>query len=136
MKTATLIANCIPVLIYSPIIPFLIKFNALICFSLRSLDFIISNVSDPGEYLINPFCSARLKTNSLSPLTGITIESLYLSLNRAKFLSAPSTSTLFATIKVGFEILRRCDANFLLSTISKSSKSFSSRLVARNVSLT
>ena len=89
------------------IIPFLIKFKALICFSLSSSDLIISKVSDPGEYLINPFCSARLKTNSLSPLTGITIESLYRSLNRTKFLSAPSTSTLFATINVGFDIFRR-----------------------------
>lgn len=88
-------------------IPCLMKFNALFCFSLSSSDFIISNVSDPGEYFMRPFCSARLRTNSLSPLTGITIESLYRSLNRAKFLSAPSTSTLLATINVGFEIFLR-----------------------------
>ena len=96
----------------------------------------MSNCSDPGEYLIKSCCSARRSVNSLSALAGTTIFSLYLSRSLLKFLSAPETSILFATIRVGFEIFLSSFASFFVSVVSKLSNSFSSRFSSFNASIT
>ena len=94
---------------------FLTKSSAFFCLSFNFSGLTISNCSEPGEYLISCCCSARLSVNSLSALAGTVITSLYRSRRRLKFLSAPGTSILFATIRVGLEIFLSIFANCFVS---------------------